>query len=137
MQYLHFLNFELLFQCLSIVIFSYAVAIAIVEVSIFYALFPLVLYIFISYIALSPPKEYFVTKVLGKSRRVQLQKANFSHTGSEGFYPYIAFQAAALDSSDDALNAVKLVCNCTRLKIFDEGISLVIEGKLLIMKLKG
>lgn len=117
MQYLHFLNFELLFQCLLIVIYSYAVVIAIVEVSIFYAFLPVLLYILISYISLTTPEEYFVIKVLGKNRRAHLEKVNLSDIGSEGFYPCIAYQAAALDSSDDALNAVKSVCIFIHTKI--------------------
>lgn len=117
MQYFHFLNFELLFQCFLIVIYSYAVVIAIAEVSIFYAFLPVLLYVLISYISLPPSEEYFVIKVLGKNRRAQLQKLNSSYISSEGFYPCIAYQAAALDSPDDTLNAVKSVCIFTFTKI--------------------
>lgn len=110
MRYLHFLNFELLFQCLLIVIYCYAVVIALIEVSIFYAILPVLLYFLISYISLSPPDEYSVTKVLGANRRAHLQQVNLSKkVGAQDFYPCIAYQAAALDCSEDALSAVKVV----------------------------
>lgn len=109
---LHFLDSELLSKCFLLIIFTYAGFIAVIEISIYHILIPVLLYYLILYISLPSPESKHVNRILGVNPRTLLRDADdekFTSDAVDDVVFCIAYRAASFDSMENNLDAIRQV----------------------------
>lgn len=107
-----FFDVELLFKCFCLWIFLYSGFIAIVEVSLYYILIPVIIHFVILHFSITPQNEEKVKAIFGENPRTRLRETvdldrSIDSDLNSSFS--IAHKAAALDFCHSSVEAVKLV----------------------------